>query len=143
MNNDLIEKFSKICQFDKTMGLELFSLNPPRYKLVIDDRHTSRKGVSHGGTIAAMMDAVLGVTALRYAMDRDQLCSTVESKTNFLQPALHGDELEGIAEIDFAGKSLIVVSAYIKVGEKKIAKAQGTFNLYPMNESVKKELLSE
>lgn len=137
---DLIEQFSKICQFDKTMGLELINLKPPRYKLVIDERHTSRGKVSHGGAVAAMMDAVLGVCALSYAMEREMLCSTVESKINYLQPASIGDTLEGTAEIDFAGKSLIVVSAYISKENHKIAKAQSTFNLYPMDKGLKKEL---
>jgi len=140
MSIDLIEQFSKICQFDKTLGLELVSTSPARYKMTIDERHTSRKGVSHGGAVVGMMDAVLGISALSFAMDKKMLCSTVESKINFLQPALIGDCLEGIAEIDFAGKSLIVVSAYICVGEKKIAKAQGTFNLYPMDKSIEDEL---
>lgn len=140
MSKELIEQFSKICQFDKTLGLELYSTKPPLYRLVIDERHTSRKGISHGGTIAAMMDAVLGISALACAMEKKMLCSTVESKINFLQPALVGDILEGKAEIDFVGKSLIVVSAYISVGPKKLAKAQGTFNLYPMDQAVVDEL---
>lgn len=136
----LLEQFSKICEFDKTLGLELYSIQPPLYRMTVDERHTSRKGVAHGGSIVGMMDAVLGITALEYAMDRKMLCSTVESKINFLQPALTGDCLEGSATIDFAGKSLIVVSAYISVGSKKVAKAQGTFNLYPMDKDVEDEL---
>lgn len=133
--------FRKINEFDRHMGLD-FSINGPgdvNYRLLVEKHHTSSPGVCHGAVLAGMMDAQLGLTALSHAVTEEKLCSTVELKTNFLQPALEGNLLVGGGEIDFKGKSIVVVSAWIKVqatGEM-ICKGMGTFNMYPMS---KKEL---
>ncbi len=138
---NLVHLFKKINQFDRHFGLS-FTVDGPglaTYELIIADQHLSSPGVAHGAVVAAMMDAQLGITALSLAVIDHQLCSTVELKTNFLQPAKLGDHLIGIGEVDFKGKSLIVVSAKIqhKTSGELIARGMGTFNLYPMT---KKEL---
>jgi len=52
--------------FDKNLDLELSEKGPGdiEYKLTIRRKHLSSPGVGHGGVIAAMMDAVIGTTAL-------------------------------------------------------------------------------
>ena len=129
--------FRKYSKLDQTLGLKLDIQGPGEitYTLTIDERHLSSPKTAHGGILAAMMDDVLGVTALSMAVTKGFLVSTVEFKLNYLQPARLGDTLVGSALIDFQGKSLIVTSGSIKCGDQMICKGQGTFNLYPIEKN--------
>ncbi|GAB4020305.1 MAG: hypothetical protein Fur0010_22800 [Bdellovibrio sp.] len=131
---ELEKLFKKTSQFDKTleMDLKIIKAGEIEYSMTVSNCHLSSPTVSHGGAIAGMMDNVLGVTALSYAVTQNKLCSTVEFKINYLNPAKLGDKLTGTAQIDYIGKRLVVTSGFIKCGEKLIAKGMGTFNLYPM-----------
>lgn len=142
MDPHALEKlFKKINKFDAHMGLHFHISGPGEvhYRLKLEDQHMSSPGFCHGAVLAGMMDAQLGLTALSSAVTEDKLCSTVELKTNFLQPAHHGDVLIGEGEIDYKGKTLVVVSAWLKRESdgELISKGMGTFNMYPMS---KKEI---
>ena len=130
-----LELFKKVNHFDRHMGLELkIEGEKVLYQLEIQEKHLSSPDAGHGGVIAAMMDATLGVTSLYRALKKNKLCSTVEMKTNFLNPVKLGDILIGEGVIDFEGQSLIVTSACLKLkNDKMIAKGIGTFNLYPLS----------
>ncbi|WP_127717397.1 PaaI family thioesterase [Halobacteriovorax sp. HLS] len=129
--------FRKISTFDKTLGLEYTMTGPAEvtYTLTVDERHLSSPQTCHGAVIAGMMDSVLGLTVLSYSVTLDKLCSTVEFKTNFIAPALIGDKLIGTAKLDYVGNSLVVCNGEIIAENDKrvIAKAMGTFNLYPLS----------
>ena len=105
------------------------------YTLKLNQHHQSSPHTVHGGSLAAMMDATLGLSALSHAVTQGKLCATVEFKMNYLEPATPDEELEGKAHIDFTGKRLVVTSAEIKSKNngKLLAKGMGTFNLYPMD----------
>ena len=133
---DFAAFYSKICQYDRHMGLKLTVHAPGKitYSLQVDERHISFPPACHGGVIAGMMDATLGVTALSWAIARQQLCATVEFGTHFFAPVKAGDRLEGTGEIDFSGSSLVVTTAHITdttIGQL-VAKGIGTFSLYPL-----------
>jgi uncharacterized protein (TIGR00369 family) len=136
--------YKKTCRYDQHMGLDLNVHSPGKitYHLRIDERHLSFPMACHGGVIAGMMDATLGVTALSWAVMEEKLCATVEFKTHFFSPVKPGDCLEGTGEIDFFGSSLIVTTARIAhtSTDQLVAKGMGTFNLYPI--AKKKELLA-
>ena len=91
---------------------------------------------------AGMMDATLGVTALSWAIARQQLCATVEFNTHFFAPVKAGDRLEGTGDIDFSGSSLVVTTAHITdtTTGQLVAKGIGTFSLYPL--ARRKDLLA-
>jgi uncharacterized protein (TIGR00369 family) len=134
------EYYTKLVKFDKFMGLELTVHEPGRitYTIEIKEHHLTAPDQCHGGVISAMMDAVLGVTTLSYAVSRENLCSTVEFKTNYISTTKPGDILEGSAEIDSIGSKLITTSGWIK--ERKsgrlIAKGLGTFLQYPISKKI-------
>jgi uncharacterized protein (TIGR00369 family) len=136
--------YKKICRFDRFLGLDLEVLEPGKitYRLLVDENHLSMPPFCHGGVIAGMMDATLGVTALSWAIVRGNLCATVEFKTHFFSPVKQGDQLEGTGEIDFTGASLVVTTAQIMdvTTRRLVAKGMGTFSLYPITK--KKELLT-
>jgi uncharacterized protein (TIGR00369 family) len=129
--------YKDICHFDEHLGLHLTIHNPGEitYTLTVERQHLSSVDACHGGAIAAMMDATLGLTALSWAIHQGKLCSTVEFKTNFLAPAKPGDHLEGNGEIDFIGSKLVVTSAKILDRDtgQLVAKGIGTFALYPIS----------
>lgn len=133
---DFARIYKEMCHFDQHLGLSLTVHEPGKitYTLTVEKQHLSSLDACHGGVIAAMMDATLGLTALSWAIKKGKLCSTVEFKTNFLAPAKPGDALEGSGEIDFIGSKLMVTNAKIldKNSGQLVAKGMGTFALYPI-----------
>lgn len=135
--------YRNACQYDRHMGMTLTLHEPGKitYALTVTAAHVSFLDACHGGVIAGMMDATLGVTALSWAVPKGKLCATVEFKTHFFSPVKRGDKLEGTGEIDFAGSRLVVTTAHIMdtTSGQLVAKGMGTFNLYPL--AKRKELL--
>ena len=97
------------------MDLELSEKGPGdiEYKLTIQRKHLSSPGVGHGGVIAAMMDAVIGTTALSQVFHEKKLVSTIEFKINYFKPIFEDDILIGTGQIEFQGKSIIACSGKI------------------------------
>jgi len=141
IQKDFEKYYSELVQFDKHLGME-FTIRSPgdiTYTLEIKKQHLTSPDAAHGGVIAAMMDATLGITALSWAVSKGKLCATVEFKINYLSPARPGDILEGTGDIDFTGSKLIVTSAKIieKKSKRLIAKGIGTFSQYPISRKTK------
>ena len=137
ISQDFEKYWKELVQFDKHMGMELKVHAPGNltYTMEIKKQHLTSLDAAHGGVISAMMDAVLGVTSLSWAVSKGNLCSTVEFKINFLSPARPGDILEGTGEIDFTGSTLIVTNGRIieKKSQRLVAKGIGTFSQYPIS----------
>ena len=90
----------------------------------------------HGGMIAAMMDAVIGVAGLSAVAQEGKLVSTVEFKISYYNPALLGDTLTGKGKVEKKGNRIIYASGEIyNQNNKIIAKALGTLNAYPIEKS--------
>lgn len=132
--------FRSMCRYDEHLGLELTVEGPGRawYHLTVAEHHASSGGVCHGGVLAGMMDAALGLNALSWAVTQGRLCATVEFKINYIQPARVGDRLIATAEIDFTGAKLVVVHGRIEhvANGRLLATGMGTFNLYAASKQV-------
>ena len=139
MMHPIIEKYIEYNNFGKYLGLHFTIVKPGvvNHSLTITKDHLATPQTAHGGMLAAMMDAVLGVAALSLVCDDNNIVSTVEFKLNYLNPCLLGDELSGEATIEQAGKRIIIVSGTIRSvnRNKVIAKAIGTFNAYPASKA--------
>lgn len=132
----LIEQYVAHNHFGKTLGMDFKVIEPGlvHYSLTIQKEHLATPLAAHGGVISALMDALLGVTALSVSAQEHKIISTVEFKINFLAPALLGDTIQGIGKVEHQGKRLIIVSGDIICPLRNnilIAKAIGTFNAYP------------
>tara|TARA_R110000868_G_scaffold334233_5_gene594971 strand:- start:6808 stop:7260 length:453 start_codon:yes stop_codon:yes gene_type:complete len=134
---ELENVFRKICRFDETLGFQFEVPKPGEaiYSFTVEDRHLASPSQCHGGVLAALMDATMGVAVLTEAVREGNLCSTVEFKINYLNRAKKGDLLKSFGEIEFKGARLVVAHATIRCGEKIIAKAMGTFSLYPADKT--------
>jgi uncharacterized protein (TIGR00369 family) len=133
---NLIDQYIAQNNFGKTLGMEFKILEPGlvHYSITIKQEHLATPKAAHGGVISALMDGLLGVTALSVSAKDNNIISTVEFKINFLGPALLGDTLQGIGKVDQQGKRLIITSGEIVCPARNnalIAKAMGTFNAYP------------
>ena len=132
----LIEQYISHNHFGKTLGMEFKIIEPGlvHYFITIKSNHLATPKAAHGGVISALMDGLLGVTALSVSAPENKIISTVEFKINFLAPALLDDKLIGIGKVEQKGNRLIIVSGDIICPERNnvvIAKAIGTFNSYP------------
>lgn len=127
---------------DNGMTFEVHSPGSITYKMTILEKHLSSPNTAHGASIAGLMDAVLGFSALSEAVTDNNLTSTVEFKINYIRPVKLGDELIGTGKVVHKGKSLIISSGEIRVASTNelVAMGQGTFNTYPI---AKKDFLRE
>jgi uncharacterized protein (TIGR00369 family) len=135
MENDLIGKYIAHNQFGKLIGMEfkVISEGHLEYYLTVNKNHLATPLAAHGGLIAALIDGALGVAALSSVCKDDKVVSTVEYKTNFMNPALLNDQLKAVSKVEQKGKRLIIVSCDVFAVNRKdilIAKALGTFNSY-------------
>lgn len=102
-------------------------------EFTVSNQHLSSPGVAHGGTMAGLMDATLGLSALTAALVDGNLVSTVEFKVNYLKPILLNDVLVGKGNVMRKGKTLIITRAEIYRNTEVVGLGQGTFNVYPMD----------
>ena len=132
----LIEQYIANNHFGKTLGMDFKIIEPGlvHYFITIKQEHLATPLAAHGGVISALMDGLLGVTALSVSANDHHIVSTIEFKINFLSAAFEGDTLKGIGKVENQGKRLIVTSGGIICPDRNniiIAKAMGTFNTYP------------
>ena len=134
MIDQLIEQYKKTNAFGELMGMDLLSYEDGKveYQLTISEKHLATPIAAHGGVISALMDGLLGVTALTVSAKNQCVVSTIEFKLNYLKPVILGDQLKGSSKILSQGKRLIVVEGEIhNQNGVLISKGQGTFNAYP------------
>lgn len=119
-------------RFGQLVGYEIISVDRKshegRLRLKIREDHLSPARRVHGGVISACFDVTLGLAAFS-TMAAWDVCSTVELKVNYLKPIHLGDDLLFVSGVDFKGKRLRVVHAYVyKNGEKTpTGMASGTY----------------
>jgi uncharacterized protein (TIGR00369 family) len=96
-----LENFRKLNKFGEYNGHDYEVVKPGETTttMTIKDMHLNSPGVAHGGSLAGMMDAVLGVAALTAAIVDGNLVSTVEFKINYFKPILLGDKLVGKGKV--------------------------------------------
>ena len=114
------------------MDFEIFNPGELEYKIKITEAHLATPYAAHGGVVSALMDSVLGISALSMVCVDDKIVSTVEMKLNFLAPVRLGDQLTGVAIVLSKGNRIVVTEAEIKnQNGLLVAKGMGTFNAYP------------
>ncbi|MGZ4099796.1 MAG: PaaI family thioesterase, partial [Bacteroidia bacterium] len=131
MQESLIEKYKQYNFFSKLIGMDfkIISDGVVEYHLTIQKDHLATPNAAHGGAVASLVDAALGVAGLSIVYKENKVVSTVEYKINFLSPVLLNDKLVAKAKVEQRGKRILVSSCdvfCINRENKIIAKALGT-----------------
>lgn len=104
------------------------------YYMTVTEEHLATPIAAHGGSLAALMDATLGVCALTEVCEEMKVVSTVNMNMSFLHPANLGDQLIGRGKVVKSGKRIIFVEAQIfNQKEQLIATGSATMNAYPVH----------
>lgn len=136
----ILEKYNEVNAFGALLGLELKVIKPGdvEYRMLVTKAHLSNPHAAHGGAVAALMDGILGVSAMSLSAEDHKLVSTVEFKLNFFAPIHEGDVLIGRGMVIFTGKRLISTEGTIYCENRDmevVCKGLGTFNAYPADKN--------
>jgi len=124
------EQISTKPGFMKHNGGVLFktiSKDEYQFKTTIGENHLNSAGITHGGFIAALIDAGAGTAAHRSA-DQNP-CVTISLDLKFITPTRLGQELIGTTKIEKKTKSMIFLTCKITAEDKIIATASGIWKI--------------
>ena len=129
MNKDF-EQISLKPGFMKHNGGVLFktiSQDEYHFKTTIKENHLNAAGITHGGFIAAFVDAGAGTAAHRSAESNP--CVTVSLELKFISMVRLGQELIGKTKIQKKTKSMVFLTCELLVANKIVATASGVWKI--------------
>ena len=129
MSNDF-EQISLKPGFMKYNGGVLFktiSQDEYHFKTTIKENHLNAAGITHGGFIAAFVDAGAGTAAHRSAESNP--CVTVSLELKFISMVRLGQELIGKTKIQKKTKSMVFLTCELLVENKIVATASGVWKI--------------
>jgi len=132
--NDLYEEISLKPGFMKHNGGLLFkkiSETDYEFKTTISENHLNAAGITHGGFIAALVDAGVGTAAHRSADQRP--CVTISLELKFISPVKLGQELFGKTKIQKKTKSMIFLTCELTAENKIVATASGVWKILKLS----------
>ena len=131
---DLYEQISLKPSFMKHNGGLLFkkiSETDYEFKTTISENHLNTAGITHGGFIAAFVDAGAGTAAHRSADNRS--CVTISLELKFISPVKLGQELFGKTKIQKKTKSMIFLTCELTAENKIVATASGVWKILKLS----------
>ena len=129
MSNEF-EQISIRPGFMKHNGGLLFktiSENEYEFKATIKENHLNAAGITHGGFIAAFVDAGAGTAAHRSA-DQNP-CVTISLELKFISAVKLGQELVGKTKIQKKTKSMVFLTCKLTAEDKIVATASGIWKI--------------
>jgi len=129
MTNEF-EQISLKPGFMKHNGGLLFktiSENEYQFKTIIKESHLNAAGITHGGFIAALIDAGAGTAAHRSADGNP--CVTVSLELKFISAVRLRQELIGNTKIQKKTKSMVFLTCELLVENKIVATASGIWKI--------------
>ena len=103
------------------------SENEYEFKTTIKENHLNAAGITHGGFIAAFVDAGAGSAAHRAA--NQGVCVTISLELKFISAVKLGQELVGKTKIQKKTKSMIFLTCKLTVENKIVATASGIWKI--------------
>ena len=97
------------------------SENEYEFKATIKENHLNAAGITHGGFIAAFVDAGAGTAAHRSA-DQNP-CVTISLELKFISAVKLGQELVGKTKIQKKTKSMVFLTCKLTAEDKIVATA--------------------
>ena len=130
------EQISTKPGFMKHNGGVLFrtiSENKYEFKSIIKENHLNVAGITHGGYIAALIDAGAGTAAHR--VSNNAPCVTISLELKYIGASKAGDEILGTVSILKKTKTLVFLNCEIKSEDNIIASASGVWKILKTNPS--------
>ena len=103
------------------------------FKSTINENHLNAAGITHGGYIAALIDAGAGTSAHRSANDAP--CVTISLDLKFIGASKTDDEIIGKIKILKKTNTLIFLFCELFCNEKIIASASGIWKILKVKQS--------
>ena len=128
--NNKFEQISLKPGFMKHNGGLLFktvSDDEYQFKTIIKENHLNAAGITHGGFIAAFVDAGAGTAAHRSA-DQNP-CVTISLELKFISAVKLGQELVGKTKIQKKTKSMVFLTCKLTAEDKIVATASGIWKI--------------
>ena len=116
--------------FMKHNGGVLFrniSDNEYEFKSTINENHLNAAGITHGGYLAALIDAGAGTAAHRSAQNTP--CVTISLDLKYIGASKIGDEITGHVKILKKTKTLVFLFCELKCNDKIITSASGVWKI--------------
>ena len=133
MNHDF-KQISLKSGFMKHNGGLLFraiSKDEYEFKTTIKENHLNAAGITHGGFIAAFVDAGSGTAAHKAADGRPSVTISLELK--FISVIKLGQELVGKTKIQKKTKSMVFLTCELTVEKKIVATASGVWKILKLS----------
>ena len=103
------------------------------FKTTINQNHLNAAGITHGGFIAALVDAGAGSAAHRSADNNP--CVTISLELKFISAVKLGQELIGKTIIQKKTKSMIFLTCELQAENKIVATASGIWKMLKLSGS--------
>ena len=97
------------------------------FKSVINENHLNAAGITHGGYLAALIDAGAGTAAHRSAQNAP--CVTISLDLKYIGASKIGDEIIGHVKILKKTKTLVFLFCELKCNDKIITFASGVWKI--------------
>ena len=101
------------------------------FKSVINENHLNAAGITHGGYLAALIDAGAGTAAHRAAQNKP--CVTISLDLKYIGASKIGDEIIGHVKILKKTKTLVFLFCELKCNDKIITSATGVWKILKIN----------
>ena len=101
------------------------------FKTTIKENHLNAAGITHGGFIAAFIDAGAGTAAHR-SVDQNP-CVTISLELKFISAVKLGQELVGKTKIQKKTKSMVFLTCELTAGNKIVATASGVWKILKLS----------
>lgn len=98
-----------------------------RYGFITEPRHRNRRGVLHGGVLAAFADRTLALAGRRVNDELPQ--ATIELSIRFVDAIHEGEFVEAIPEVVRKTRSIIFVRGTLMAGSRIVATADGVWKI--------------
>ena len=101
------------------------------FKSVINENHLNAAGITHGGYLAALIDAGAGTAAHRSSQNAP--CVTISLDLKYIGASKVGDEIIGHVKILKKTKTLVFLFCELKCNNKTITSASGVWKILRTN----------
>jgi len=102
-----------------------------QFKAAINENHLNAAGITHGGFIAAFVDAGAGTAAHRAT--ENSPCVTISLELKFISAVRLGQELVGNTKIQKKTKSMVFLTCELTANNKIVATASGVWKILKLS----------